>query len=66
MFVNTSTALITVQLTTPMHEIIPKGGGAVGVDGAVTPPPSLAREMVSSVVVAAKSASILLHTSDSV
>lgn len=53
---------LPLQLDNPMQQVTPKGGGAVGKDGAVTPAPNLVHEpRASSVVVPAKSAVILLH-----
>ena len=60
--VNPTQSPITVQLPKPMQQVTPEGGGAVGKDGTVTPTPSLVHEpAASSVVVAPKSAVILLH-----
>jgi hypothetical protein len=60
--VNPTKAAITVTLNNTMHKVTPKGGGAIQQDGSVTPAGELSYNKVSTVVVAADSAAILLDT----
>lgn len=45
-----------------MHKITPSGGGPIQQDGSVNPPGDLSYEKVSSVLVPASSAAILLDS----
>eukprot|EP01043_Picozoa_sp_COSAG02_P059393 COSAG02_NODE_7563_length_2960_cov_0.992310_3_plen_227_part_01 len=60
--VNPTKGAITVTLDKTMHKVTPAGGGPIQLDGSVYPPGILNYDMVSSVVVPASSAAILLDT----